>query len=244
MKGVKGMKGMKKIFMAVILLAFVDLGFLFAEQDLGTSAESSAKRNPRSFPAVKARRSLANSSMRARSSLSAARLSRPRGFRPASQTRLRTSDSGRGKTANSSCAASRRDCELFRFQGWIRLRTVPIGSPGRGRRADRQRDSDRPAGRVGERPGHRRVREPGRRRAREFHSWQSVANHRIIPIGSGGGAITTEDGRYLVGGLSAGEYAISVRSFMESVETTSSGNDIVIIPNRRRSPARKPRPSG
>ena len=51
MKGVKGMKGMKKIFMAVILLAFADLGFLFARQDLGTSVESSAKRNPRSFSA-------------------------------------------------------------------------------------------------------------------------------------------------------------------------------------------------
>ena len=48
----------------------------------------------------------------------------------------------------------------------------------------------------------------------------------------GGGAMTTEDGRYLVGGLSAGEYAISVRSFMETVEIISSGNDVAVIPNR------------
>jgi Carboxypeptidase regulatory-like domain len=48
----------------------------------------------------------------------------------------------------------------------------------------------------------------------------------------GGGAMTTEDGRYLVGGLPAGEYAISVRSFMETVDTTSSANDVVVIPNR------------
>jgi hypothetical protein len=48
----------------------------------------------------------------------------------------------------------------------------------------------------------------------------------------GGGAMTTEDGRYLVGGLSAGEYAISVHSFMETVEIISSGNDVAVIPNR------------
>lgn len=48
------MKDMKKIFIVLSLLALTNLGFLSARQDLYASAVWSAKRNPRSFPAVQA----------------------------------------------------------------------------------------------------------------------------------------------------------------------------------------------
>ena len=47
-----------------------------------------------------------------------------------------------------------------------------------------------------------------------------------------GVAVTAEDGRYLLGGLPAGDYAIALGSVTETVEIISSGNDVVVIPNR------------
>ena len=56
-------------------------------------------------------------------------------------------------------------------------------------------------------------------------------------IRSGGGAITTEDGRYRVDGLSAGDYTISVGTLTDKAEIIDSGSDIAVIANR---PADRP----
>ena len=52
------------------------------------------------------------------------------------------------------------------------------------------------------------------------------------PIKSAGGVATSnDDGRYLVGGLGAGDYQITLGSMSESVELVSIGRDLVMVTN-------------
>ena len=233
MKGVKGMKGMKKIFMAVILLAFVDLGFLFAQQDLGPSVESSAKRNPRSFPAVQGA-TITGQLVDARTFqplrgaiVTAARV--PTG-KPDAQPNIgfRTGEDGkfvlRGVAPRIvNFFVSKNGYALGPFSS-VRpaadgeqidnvILTVPPGASVSGRVSD---ESGHPAAGL-------------------QVSLRSTAIPLFVNppqlIRSGGGTVTTEDGRYRVDGLSAGDYTISVGTFTDKAEISYSGSDIAVTAN-------------
>ena len=211
------MKGMKKSFMAAIL--FVDLGFLFAQGALHSPLTWSAKRNPGSFPAVQGA-TITGQLVDARTFqplrgaiVTAARV--PTG-KPEVLPNIGFRTGEDGKFVLRGVAAGIVNFSVFKA-GYVSgpfpsvrpavdgeqidnvILTVPPGASVGGRVLD---ESGLPVAGMAVRLSNVPSRVP-------------VSQVRSV-------AVTAEDGRYVLGGLPAGEYAIMTGSVTEPAEIISS----------------------